>query len=209
MGRGRGRGAGSEGGDGEEDLLHQGPCSSGCHHLSLLASVQRTQNSSHSLTGVEWCWNKQEEKKKGVPGALGEQLFPRPGLPTWTGSEGPRRTGDLQAELKDKTMPRPGPSSVYLHVTTPRVSQNREIHRGPGIITLTPISSSMPLASGLLGLLWVRNCLRGTGPKLSLWKDLRTLGCGRWPVPRAAPQIRSILSGSLPRTGWWLMKDLF
>lgn len=51
VGRGGGRGAGRVGGDGGEDLLHQGPCSSDCHHLSLLAPVQRTRHSSHGLTG--------------------------------------------------------------------------------------------------------------------------------------------------------------
>lgn len=97
VGRGGGRGAHRGGGDGGEDLLHQGPCSSDCHHLSLLAPIQRTQHSSHGLTGGEWCWNKQEEKKEGVPGAPGEQpslrLWPEPDQGRGPGGRGALRQG--------------------------------------------------------------------------------------------------------------------
>lgn len=65
--RRRGRGRGS---------LHLGPCNSDCHHLSLLAPIQRTRIFPVDRPGGEWCWNKQEEKgQEGAPGALGGAAF--------------------------------------------------------------------------------------------------------------------------------------
>lgn len=70
VGRGGGRGMGSGGGDAGEDLLQQGPCSSGCHHLSLLAPFQRTRHSSYSLL------EQARRAREGAQGALDEQPFP-------------------------------------------------------------------------------------------------------------------------------------
>lgn len=74
VGRGGGRGAGRGGGDGGEDLLHQGPCSSDCHHLSLLAPVQRTRHSSRGPTGGRVVLE-QVGRGRGHLGPWGSSLF--------------------------------------------------------------------------------------------------------------------------------------
>lgn len=90
MGRGGGRGAGRVGGDGGEDLLHQGPCSSDCHHLSLLAPVQRTRHSSHGLT-------------RGVGmGVGGKVVLEQAGRKKGGGTWGPRGVGFSQTLTWDQ-----------------------------------------------------------------------------------------------------------
>lgn len=79
VGRGGGRGAGRGGGDGGEDLLHQGPCSSDCHHLSLLAPIQRTQHSSHRPWGrvvLEQAGREEGGGTWGPGGAVFSQALP-------------------------------------------------------------------------------------------------------------------------------------
>lgn len=59
------------------DLLHQGPCSSDCHHLSLLAPIQRTRHSSHELTGGRVVLEQAgRERGRGHLGPWGSRLLP-------------------------------------------------------------------------------------------------------------------------------------
>lgn len=129
VGRGGGRGAGRVGGDGGEDLLHQGPCSSDCHHLSLLALVQRTRHSSHGLTGgvgvgsggQNGVGTSRKKKRRGHLGPQGSRLFP--GLDLGSKRE-PRKKRSSQAGLKGKITPSLGVGSFHLHDTSPRAPQN-------------------------------------------------------------------------------------
>lgn len=171
MGRGGGRGAGRGGGDGGEDLLHQRPCSSDCHHLSLLAPVQRTRHSSHSRTGGRGVLEQAGREKGGGNWAPEGAAIPQ-ALPSIAGLDGIRqgawhKRGSL-AGPEDKIMLRLSPGSAHLHATSPGVAQKLvRATQAPGIITLTPLPSSVPMipAPGLqtcLGHLWGRNCPRAT-----------------------------------------------
>lgn len=127
VGRGGGRGAGRGGGDGGEDLLHQGPCSLDCHHLSLLAPIQRTWHSSHGPTGERVVLEQAGREKGGGTWGPGGAAFCRPclGSLAWTGvREGACKRRGSWAGLTGKTLPRLGPGSAHLCATSPGVPQN-------------------------------------------------------------------------------------